>query len=71
MIHVMINGYWEPLAFGIPLTTEEGRWRRWIDTSRESPNDICEGDKAPLINDQTYLVQPRSIACLMAHPPAE
>jgi isoamylase len=67
MIHVMINGYWEPLAFAVPLTTEEGRWRRWIDTSRESANDIYEGDEAPLFNDPTYLVQPRSIACLMAH----
>jgi hypothetical protein len=36
----MINGYWEPLAFEVPLTTEEGRWQRWIDTFRTLPDDI-------------------------------
>ena len=35
---------------------------------RASPDDICEGDEAPLINGPTYLVQPRSIACLLAQP---
>jgi glycogen operon protein len=66
MIHVMINAYWEPLAFEVPLTGEEGRWRRWIDTSLTSPDDICEANEAPLVTTPMYLVQPRSIACLMA-----
>jgi isoamylase len=70
MLHVMINGYWEPLAFEVPRSTEAGRWRRWIDTSRASPDDICARNEAALIAGSTYLVQPRSIVCLLAQPPA-
>jgi len=66
----MINGYWEPLAFEVPVTTEEGRWRRWIDTSRTSPDDICAQNEAALIAGSSYLVQPRSIVCLLAQPQA-
>jgi isoamylase len=70
MLHVMINGYWEPLAFEVPLITEEGSWRRWIDTSLVSPADICEENEAPLITGPTYLVQSRSIVCMLAQPHA-
>jgi glycogen operon protein len=69
MLHVMINGYWERLAFEVPVTTEEG-WRRWIDTSLLSPADICAENEAPLITTPTYLVQSRSIVCLFAQPDA-
>jgi isoamylase len=68
MVHTMINGYWESLVFEVPLTTEDSHWRRWIDTSLISPDDVCARDEAPLINNQTYLVQPRSIVCLFARP---
>jgi len=70
MLHFMINGYWEPLAFEVPLTTEEARWRRWIDTSLASPDDICARNEAARIAGSTYLVQPRSIVCLVAQPHA-
>ena len=70
MLHVMINGYWQPLAFEVPLTAEEGRWRRWIDTFRASPEDICAENEAPVIAGSTYLVQPRSIVCLLVQPHA-
>ena len=66
MLHVMINGYWEPLAFEVPPTPEEGRWRQWIDTSHASPDDICAGNEATVFTEATYLVQPRSIVCLLA-----
>ena len=38
----MINAYWEALAFELPPTEEGAGWRRWIDTSLASPDDICE-----------------------------
>ena len=63
MFHFMINAYWKPLEFEIS-TEQAANWRRWIDTSLSTPDDICEIDEAPLINGPTYLVQPRSIACL-------
>jgi hypothetical protein len=45
------------------------RWYRWIDTHRESPDDICTLNEAPLIKDSSYLVQERSIVSLIAIAP--
>jgi glycogen operon protein len=63
MFHIMINAYREALAFELP-PSEEG-WRRWIDTSCASPDDICELDEAPPIAGAKYLVQSHSIVCLL------
>jgi glycogen operon protein len=42
-IHVILNAYWEPLDFELSTPGEgSGAWRRWIDTTLESPNDIVE-----------------------------
>jgi hypothetical protein len=32
MFHIMINAYWEALAFELPPSEEGGGWRGWIDT---------------------------------------
>jgi len=69
IMHVMINAYWEALTFELPPTDEGALWRRWIDTSLASPDDICEEAEAPLITGPTYLVQPHSITCLFAQTP--
>jgi len=68
VIHVMINAYWKPLEFEIPPVPEQfnKRWYRWIDTYRESPDDICTIDRACVIKDSSYLVQPRSVVSLIA-----
>jgi glycogen operon protein len=65
MLHFMINAYWEPLAFELLPTEASAGSRRWIDTSLPSPDDICEIHEAPLVAGPTYLVQPRSIVCLL------
>ena len=62
----MINAYWEALAFELPPSEEGAGWRRWIDTSLVSPDDICEMEEAPPIAGPTYLVQSHSIVCLFA-----
>ena len=73
-IHLMLNAYWEPLSFEVPPVREdESRsWRRWLDTSLQAPDDICEFLNAPLVKDSNYLLRPRSIAALAriagAHP---
>ena len=73
-IHLMLNAYWEPLIFELPPVHEdESRsWRRWLDTSLQAPDDICEFLNAPLVKDSNYLLRPRSIAALAritgAHP---
>jgi glycogen operon protein len=63
----MLNAYWEPLRFQLPPATPENpaAWRRWIDTSLTSPNDIVAWEHGPEIADASYVVQPRSIALLV------
>jgi isoamylase len=65
-LHVMFNAYWEPLDFDLPpapISAAAG-WRRWIDTSRESPEDIIDISAAPLVSEAQYRVAPRSVAAL-------
>ena len=68
VIHLMINAYWDPLEFQIPPVPEKfgDGWYRWIDTYRESPDDIYTLNEAPLIEYPSYLVQPRSVVSLIA-----
>ena len=67
-LHGMLNAYWEPLRFELPPAgiSNHRAWRRWIDTSLPSPDDIVDWERAPQISDTTYLVQPRSVAFLVA-----
>jgi len=68
LVHLIFNSYWEALQFEIPSANEnrEVRWHRWIDTSLESPDDICEGSAAPVLEGTRYMVQPRSVVVLFA-----
>jgi isoamylase len=72
-LHGMLNAYWEPLRFQLPPAALEtpAMWRRWIDTSRPSPEDIVDWDHGPEIADASYLVQPRSDAFLVMPLAAE
>lgn len=67
-IHYMFNTYHEALEFEIPPVHETAGqgWRRWIDTSLPSPNDICEWDDAPFYNQQTCRVEQHSIVILFS-----
>ncbi|NJD57323.1 MAG: glycogen debranching protein GlgX [Nitrospirae bacterium] len=68
MIHMIFNSYWEELHFEIPPVPEasDTGWMRWIDTSRESPDDICSWDEAEAVREAAYPVRPRSVVVLMA-----
>jgi glycogen operon protein len=63
---MMLNAYFEPLAFELPCVIEEGHehWRRCIDTALESPHDISLLPEARPVEQSTYLVQPRSVVLL-------
>jgi len=67
LTHIILNGYWEPLAFELPpVQNLQGKaWRRWIDTSLAPPEDIASWANAPAVPGETYQVQPRSIVVLM------
>jgi isoamylase len=68
MFHLILNAYWEPLEFELPpLGNGTGdSWRRWIDTTLDSPNDIVEWQAAPLVPGRTYQAGSRSVVVLFA-----
>ncbi len=66
LIHLIINSFWEALEFELPPLGEipASAWHRWIDTSLDSPDDLCEGASAPALTGKTYRVQSRSVVVL-------
>jgi len=66
--HLIFNAYWEPLEFELPAQRHgTGHpWRRWIDTSLESPHDIQDWPAAPAVTGRTYRAGPRSVVVLIA-----
>ncbi len=65
-LHIMVNAYWEDLAFELPPRPEHSPWRRAVDTSLPSPYDMCEPGQEPVVEGVTYHVQARSVAILIA-----
>jgi glycogen operon protein len=64
--HLILNGYWEPLDFELPPPAAgTGPWRRWIDTSLTSPQDIVEWKTAQAVPGNTYQAGPRSVVMLI------
>jgi glycogen operon protein len=66
--HLIFNAYWEPLEFELPteMHATGHPWRRWIDTSLESPDDIQDWLSAPVVTGRTYRAGPRSVVVLIA-----
>ena len=65
MFHLILNAFWQPLDFELPpLMKNGGRWRRWIDTALDPPNEIVEWRKAPSTTDSSYHAGPRSVVVL-------
>jgi isoamylase len=66
LLHLMMNAYWEALDFELPSNHGAAPWRRWIDTSLDSPDDIVDWRMAPPVASATYRVEARSVAVLFA-----
>lgn len=65
--YLILNSYREPLEFQLPILRDGARqWRRWIDTSLNSPDDIVEWPEAPKIPGLAYIAAARSVAVLYA-----
>jgi glycogen operon protein len=64
--YFIFNAYWEELEFELPQPgrNEGNSWRRWIDTTLESPDDIVEWEAAPNVSGRTYPAGPRSMVVL-------
>jgi len=73
LLHLLFNPYWEALEFELPPLGEipASAWHRWIDTSLDSPDDLCEGASPPALTGATYRVQPRSVVVLFVRLPNE
>jgi isoamylase len=67
IMYFMVNAYLESLEFEIPeyIDGRECRWKRWADTSMESPEDICEMHEAPEISEKVYKVPAYSLTILI------
>ncbi len=65
LMHYMINAYSKPLQFELPFTNngKEYIWKRWIDTSLPSPEDICVQNDAKEVKN-SYFVDAHSMAVL-------
>jgi glycogen operon protein len=70
LFHIILNAYWEPLEFELPVVDNRGGglWCRWIDTALDSPQDIIAWSEAPSISDQSYRAGSRSVAVLFSRP---
>jgi len=70
VFHLILNAFWQPLDFELPPIDagSQTSWRRWIDTSLESPNDIVPWESAPSVSGSTYRASPRSVALLFSTP---
>jgi glycogen operon protein len=64
IFYFIMNAYWEPLDFELPPAATGNSWKRWIDTSLESPDDIVEWQKSPEIASPSYRAEPRSMIVL-------
>jgi len=66
-VYLILNAYWEPLEFELPPVEEPGAggWRRWIDTSLESPQDIVPWETAPSVPGHSYRAGAWSVVVLV------
>jgi glycogen operon protein len=65
--HLFLNAFWKPLVFELPKPTVTNPWRRWIDTSLDSPDDIACWEEAPIVTGDTYQVADRSVVMLYSN----
>jgi glycogen operon protein len=67
LVYCIFNSYWKPLNFELPwVSNTEHSWRRWIDTSLDSPQDIVEWQNAASVPGLEYWAGPRSVVILWA-----
>jgi glycogen operon protein len=65
-VYLILSAYWEALDFELPSAPgPAGPWRRWIDTSLASPQDIGPWRDGPTVTGPTYRAGPRSVVVLV------
>ncbi len=67
---ILLNAYWQAVQFELPLPlVGSAGWLRLVDTSLDNPLDVNEPPRAPLIDSNSYAVQPRSAVVLICRKP--
>jgi glycogen operon protein len=67
-VYVVANTHWEGHDVQLPPLEEGWHWRRFADTSLDSPADACEpGAETPVTNPENYQVGPRSVAVMVGY----
>ena len=64
-LYVMINAYWEPLAFEIP-NSKQRVWRQIINTAAKKKHDFTLPINAKVVRSKKLQVAPRSIVVLQS-----
>jgi len=65
--YIVMNAYWEPLTFQVPASPSGRAWRRAVDTSLHSPDDILGLDEGPIVPvSHHYEVEARSVVILIS-----
>lgn len=65
-VHIVFNAYWEALEFELPILKNGQKWRRWIDTTLDPPDEICDWNAEEPVSTPGYSVGPRSVVVLLA-----
>jgi isoamylase len=66
-LHYMINAWHEPLVFELPPHPrgKKLKWKRWLDTSLQSPHDLCEMQHLEDVEGSTYTLPPFTIVAVV------
>jgi glycogen operon protein len=62
---VILNAYWEPLTFDLPLASTGCTWRRLVDTALPAGQDFCDPPSALPDDPAQYACQARSSVILV------
>ncbi len=66
LLHVMLNAFQSPLTFELPPLPRGQHWRRIVNTALASPDDFCQFEMAPKVEQPLYEVDSHSSVVLMA-----
>ncbi|ACK72165.1 glycogen debranching enzyme GlgX [Gloeothece citriformis PCC 7424] len=67
-LHVMLNAYWKPISFELPIIGRGECWHCVIDTTMSLPDAMCDLEAAIPVQDKHYLVEARSCVVLIVKP---
>ncbi|MDE2142583.1 MAG: glycogen debranching protein GlgX [Elusimicrobia bacterium] len=68
VLHAMFNAHWEAREFELPERADgqPRHWRRWLDTSLASPEDISRWNEAPRVMTPRYRAESRTTVILFS-----